>query len=83
MDAVKRAGVNVWFANRSVTKLWNGERNDHELIRFGGWYWHQIVKGRVISTDEEGPFKSRSAAMRDAYLKLQLRFKPWERGTRA
>lgn len=73
LHAVKRAGVTAYFADRRVTKVWNAEKDFHEPIKFGGWYWHRVVKRRVISTDEEGPFRSRSAALRDAFIKLQLR----------
>lgn len=71
--AIKKAGVETYFANRSVTKVWNSERDEDDLLRYGGWYWHQFKGRRVVSTDEEGPFRSRSAALRDAYVKLQLR----------
>ena len=70
--AAKAAGVQVWFANRVITKLWNSERGD-QPITFGGWYWHQKKGRRVVSTDDEGPFRSESAAWRDAWKKLQLR----------
>lgn len=73
LEAVKRAGIVAYFADRRVTKVWNSEKEMGEPIRFGGWYWHRVVKRRVINTDEEGPFRSRSAALRDAFIKLQLR----------
>jgi|GEM_PF-1629513 len=73
LEAVKRAGVVAYFADRRVTKVWNSDKEMREPIRFGGWYWHRVVKRRVINTDEEGPFRSRSAALRDAFIKLQLR----------
>ena len=39
---------------------------------FCGWYWHRQKGGRVVQTDVDGPFSSESAAVRDAYVKLQL-----------
>lgn len=73
MEAVKRAGVRVYRANRVTTKLWNSDRDVGDPVRFCGWYWHQHKNGRVVQTDEDGPFSSESAAIRDAYIKLQLR----------
>lgn len=74
IDATRKAGVEIYFADRRVTKVWNEYREDGTPVQFGGWYWYQSKNGKVISTDEEGPFRSRSAAMRDAYTKLQLRW---------
>lgn len=71
--AVKKAGVTVYRADRRMTKLWNRERIDGEPVQFGGWYWHVTAKGRVTITDKDGPFTSQSAAIRDAFVKLQLR----------
>jgi hypothetical protein len=73
MLAVKKAGVTVYRADRAITKLWNRERSSGEPVQFGGWYWHVTSKGRVTITDQDGPFTSQSAAIRDAYVKLQLR----------
>ena len=71
--AVKKAGVIVYFADRRITKVWNGTRVELEPLRYGGWYWMRELKGRITTTDEDGPFRSESAAIRDAYMKLQLR----------
>ena len=73
VDAVKKAGVEVYFANRTTTKVWNLSRHKGEPLRYGGWYWMRTRKGHVIATDEDGPFRSESAAIRDAFVKLQLR----------
>lgn len=80
IEAVQTAGVETYFADRSITKFWNGMREGGTPIQFGGWYWQQVRKGTVIETDDEGPFRSRSAAIRDAYVKLQLR---WAKPRRA
>lgn len=74
IDAVRVAGVQIYFADRRVTKIWNDKRDDGTPINYGGWYWNRTEKGRVVDTDEEGPFRSRSAAIRNAYMKLQLRW---------
>lgn len=73
MRSLEKAGVSVFYADRSISHMWNKDRAAGEPIFYGGWYWHQTRKGRVIYTDEEGPFRSEMAAYRDAYVKLQLR----------
>lgn len=73
VESVKHAGVTVYFADRLTTKVWNRTRLSGEPIQYGGWYWNRSEKGRVVETDTEGPFRSESAAIRDAYMKLQLR----------
>ena len=72
IEAVKKAGVRVYFASRNTTKVWNGTRLEGEPLRYGGWYWMRSQRGRVTETDEDGPFRSESAAIRDAFVKLQL-----------
>lgn len=71
--SVKKAGVEVYFVDRRIAKVWNGNRDREEPIFFGGWYWNRKSKGRIVETDKEGPFRSSMAAYRDAYAKLQLR----------
>lgn len=73
VQTVKKAGVRVFFASRNTTKVWNSGRLSGEPIRYGGWYWMRTQRGRVTEMDEDGPFRSESAAIRDAYVKLQLR----------
>lgn len=73
LSVIKKAGVKAYFADRRITSVWNGDRMDGEPVFYGGWYWNRTVKGRVTQTDEEGPFRSESAALRDAWQKLQLR----------
>lgn len=75
LEATKKAGIITYFADRRITKVWNSEKDNGEPVRYGGWYWYREVKRRVISTDEEGPFRSQSAALRDAYIKLQIRIR--------
>jgi len=73
IDAVKKAGVSVYFADRKMTKMWNELRSSDEPMIYGGWYWLRKQRGRVTEFDEDGPFKTESAAIRDALIKLQLR----------
>lgn len=73
IEAVHKAGVEVYYADRHTTKLWNSLRLKGETLRYGGWYWIRKKKNRITETDEDGPFKSESAAIRDAFVKLQLR----------
>jgi hypothetical protein len=74
IEIVKKSGVQVYFASRNTTKVWNETRMKDEPLRYGGWYWMRSNKsGKVIAVDEDGPFRSESAAIRDAYIKLQLR----------
>jgi len=70
---VKKTGVKVYFASRNTTKVWNQQRISKEPLRYGGWYWMRSTRGRVTDVDEDGPFRSESAAIRDAFVKLQLR----------
>lgn len=73
LDAVHKEGIEVYFAGRHTTRVWNGLRLQGEPLRYGGWYWMRKQKGRITETDEDGPFRSESAAIRDAFVKLQLR----------
>lgn len=73
LHAVDKAGVEVFFADRHTTRVWNGLRLQGEPLRYGGWYWVRRLKGRIVEVDEDGPFRTESAAIRDAFVKLQLR----------
>ncbi len=73
LEAVNRAGVEVFYADRHTTRVWNGLRLQGEPLRYGGWYWMRRSKGRIVEADEDGPFRTESAAIRDAFVKLQLR----------
>lgn len=72
VGAVEKRKVKVYFADRTTTKYWNDRRNKDDLRFFGGWYWYEEVNGKASET-ENGPFKSESAAYRDAFLSLSLR----------
>jgi hypothetical protein len=73
IETVKKSGVKVFFANRRTTTVWNSTRLVGEPLRYGGWYWMRSQRGKVVAMDEDGPFRSQSAAIRDAFVKLQLR----------
>lgn len=73
LTGVKKRGVKVYFADRRITKIWNKNRMDGEPIIFGGWFWTLEKGGKVLQTDEEGPFRTRCAAIRDAWKVLQIR----------
>lgn len=64
-------GVEVFFVPRAATKWWNARRRDPktEIALLGGYYWAQ---GR----EEHGPFRSASAAWRDAYYRRVARTRP-------
>lgn len=70
--ACKKAGIRVHYANRAHIRYLNELRIADEPGNYGGWYWHREVAGKVTDTDTSGPFRSESAALRDAFMRLQL-----------
>lgn len=58
--------VHVVFVDRGTAKWWNDRRRPDDTVQFCGWYW-------VHGADEAGPFRTRSAAVRDAYYRFVLR----------
>lgn len=70
--ACKKAGIKVHFADRTHIKYLNDLRISDEPGNYGGYYWTRVQKGKVIDTDQSGPFRSESAALRDAFMRLQL-----------
>jgi hypothetical protein len=71
VGAVDKRKVKVFYANRSATKFWNESRNSGDLRFFGGWYWYTETNGKATET-EHGPYRSESAAYRNAFLELSL-----------
>lgn len=71
-ENVKERGVEVFFADRWTCKWWNERRNSGELRFYGGWYWWVRGETGLAETMENGPFKTESAAYRDAAEKLQV-----------
>lgn len=58
--------VQVVYLDRETSKWWNGRRKGDDTAVFCGWFW---VKG----SEEAGPFKTRSSAIRDAYYTFILK----------
>jgi hypothetical protein len=71
-DSVKRqladSCIETYFVSGAVTKWWNAQRADKKQViaLLGGWYWSD---GR----QEVGPFRTVSAALRDAYYRRVVR----------
>lgn len=57
--------VQVVYLDRETSKWWNARRRPDDTTVFCGWYW-------INGEEEAGPFKSRSAAVRDAYYRFVL-----------
>lgn len=70
--ACKKAGIKVFFADRKHIRYLNELRVSDEPNNYGGYYWHRVKAGKVVDTDQSGPFRSESAALRDAFMRLQL-----------
>lgn len=66
---VEDAKTKITYLPREVAKAWNGQRKVGESVVFTGWYWSKDSK-------EGGPFKSRSACVRDAYYIVVLHAAP-------
>jgi hypothetical protein len=61
--------VETFHATRETTRFWNEHRSAREPRFFCGWYWYSRHDTHMI----HGPFKTWSAACRDAYIKMVLR----------
>ena len=59
------AEVQVYYLTRQISAWWNARRSPEDIATFCGWYW---VRGR----EESGPFRTRSAALRDAYYRFVI-----------
>lgn len=70
---VEQRKVKVFFANREMVSYWNQNRLGGELRYYTGWYWYIEGNSGRAESQEHGPFHSRSAAYRDASVKLQVR----------
>jgi hypothetical protein len=73
ISAVETARVEIFEANRGTTQWWNERRARDEPRYFAGWYWVRKDKRNRVDSEQYGPFKTQSAAIRDAFVKLQLR----------
>lgn len=57
--------VKVHYLDKHVSRWWNAQRSAEDTAVFCGWYW-------VRGGQEAGPFRTRSAALRDAYYEFVL-----------
>jgi hypothetical protein len=57
--------VRVFYLSRPIARYWNDRREAGQPGVFCGWYW-------CVASREAGPFKSRSAAHRDAWYQVVL-----------
>jgi hypothetical protein len=73
LDDLQASRVTIDYANRETVSLWNANRGDGEPPTFTGFYWYGMIAG-VMS--EGGPFRTESAAMRDAWYRVCLRKAP-------
>lgn len=75
--AVDERKVDVFYADRRLCAMWNGNRRTDELRYYAGWYWAIQQHGRIeVGADgvaDHGPYHSKSAAYKDAFLELSLR----------
>lgn len=63
IDAVRDADIKVFYVSFQATRLWAKERDKDEPLVFSGYYW-------ALGAREAGPFRSMSAAYRDAYYRV-------------
>ena len=63
IKAVEDADVKVFYVSYAATRLWAVERDKGEPLVFSGYYWAQ-------GSRESGPFRSASAAYRDAWFRV-------------
>lgn len=71
-DAVNNRKIEVFYADREMARFWNERRLSGELRFYAGWYWYVEEHGRAVS-NEHGPYHSRSAAYRSAFVENGLR----------
>jgi len=69
IDAVEEAKIKVFYVSFAATRLWATERDKDEPLVFSGYYW-------AMGPREAGPFRSMSAAYRDAYYRVVRRMAP-------
>lgn len=61
--------VKIAYLDRDTAKWWNTRKRPDDTAIFCGWYWSR-------GGDEAGPFRTRSAAIRDAYYRFVLLREP-------
>jgi len=55
--------VRIIYLDRATTKWWNARRGPDDVAAFTGFFW---IRGKL----EGGPFKTRSAAIANAYYRF-------------
>jgi hypothetical protein len=60
---VRELQARVFYLSYSACRRWAENRDKGEPLVFSGWYWS-------LGKREAGPFKSQSAAWRDAWYQL-------------
>jgi hypothetical protein len=73
IEAVEESRIELFYADRGMTNYWNKRRDKGELRYFTGWYWYIKGKNGKVESDENGPFKSRMAAIKDCFQRMQMR----------
>jgi hypothetical protein len=63
LDEVRALEARVFYLSYAACRRWAENRDPGEPLVFSGWYWSTGKR-------EAGPFKSASAAWRDAYYQL-------------
>jgi hypothetical protein len=71
-DAVDNREIRVHFVGRVAARYWNDRRGPDDLRVYTGWYYYYESNGKAASIDH-GPFRSKSAAYKEAFLKEGLR----------
>lgn len=74
IERVERFRIDVFYADRGMTRYWNRSRSKRNELRFYcGWYWLTKDERGRAGEAEHGPFHSKSAAIRDAFERMHLR----------
>ncbi len=69
MTAVRKVAL-VQYISADIARYWNRRRDDRaEPVILTGWFW-------VAGSREGGPFKSQTAAYRDAWYRLVEKVTP-------
>jgi hypothetical protein len=63
LDDVRALDARVFYLSYAACRRWAENRDKGEPLVFSGWYWANDKR-------EAGPFKSQSAAWRDAWYQL-------------
>jgi hypothetical protein len=69
IDDVSAVIDEVFYVPYAATRVFNTDREEGEPLVFSGWYW---ARGAL----EGGPFRSASAAYRDAWFRLVRKTTP-------